>query len=306
MAQKIPNITLNNNNTIPQVGLGTWKAQPGEVEKSVKTAIRLGYRHIDCAAVYLNEKEVGKAINEALKENNLKREDLFITSKLWNTCHGNVREAAQKTLNDLGLDYLDLYLMHFPIAFQFTNLDYDPVIPKKEDGEIIWGDTPIHKTWKYMEQLVDDGLVRNIGVSNFPIINIRDLLSYARIQPVMNQIEVHPLFSRRDLIHYCQKWGIQVTAYSPLGSGKEGPMQDPNVHKIAERHGKTPAQVLLRWNLQHHVIVIPKSIKEHRIQENFNLFDFELSNEEMKQIDGLNQDLRTCDTMEYWGFPVYV
>lgn len=256
---------LASGSEIPSVGLGTWKITPEEVFHVVKSAIKHGYRHIDCAAAYLNQEQIGKALKEAIKENNIKREDVFITSKLWNTHHSkeHVRKACEVILKELQLEYLDLLLMHWPIAFQFNSLTLnkwdEDAVPKDERGKAKLAKISIQETWREMEALVDAGLVKNIGVSNMTIPQLHDLLSYSRIKPVVNQVELHPYLAQQTLVDYCKEEGIIVTSYSTLGSGsKQSPLYDPVVNEIARQKGKTPAQVLLRWCVQRGINVIPK------------------------------------------------
>ncbi|EME30405.1 aldo/keto reductase [Galdieria sulphuraria] len=302
-----PAAVLNTGAKVPLVGFGTWKAEPGRVGEAVRTALEAGYRHIDCAAVYGNEKEIGQVFKEIFSSGKVKRSDVFVTSKLWNTCHKkeHVIEACKQTLKDLQLDYLDLYLIHWPCAFEFAGLPIteENTIPKNKKGEIAFAKVPLQETWKAMEELQKQGLVKAIGVSNYRIVELLDLLSYCEIVPAVNQIEVHPYNQRKDLKEFCESRGIHVTAYSPLGSGKEGPLQDSVVRSISEKLGKTPAQVLLAWGLQRGTSVIPKSVTPTRIKENLNC-TFKLDSEVVKQIDQLERGQVVCDMREYWGFPI--
>ena len=257
--------TLHNGVKMPWVGLGVFKVTEGEeVVQSVKAAIKNGYISIDTAAIYKNEEGVGQAI----KESGVPREELFITSKVWNSDQGyeSTLAAFETSLNKLGLDYLDLYLIHWP------------------------GKNKYKETWKALEKLYKDGRVRAIGVSNFLVHHLEDLISTAEIKPMVNQVEFHPHLTQKELLAYCKKEGIQMEAWSPLKQGQL--LNEPVLEDLAHKYNKSVAQVILRWDLQHGVVTIPKSIKEHRIIENADIFDFELSAEDMDKIDGLNQDSR--------------
>jgi diketogulonate reductase-like aldo/keto reductase len=305
----IPTITLHNKRKMPMVGLGTWQADPGVVGEAVRIAISdYGYKHIDCAAAYNNEAEIGRAFTKLFKAKTVKREDLFITSKLWNTQHDPKRviKACKQTLSDLNLEYLDLYLMHWGLAFS-PNTSW----PVKK-GEIIKTiPVGIFQTWEAMEKLIDAGLVKSIGVANFTAPMIQDLLSYARVKPAMNQIELHPYNSQPELVEFCQKKNVVLTAYSPLGSpgnaGLGGPqlLEDPVVISIAKAHQKSAAQVLIRWSIERNIVVIPKSTTPKRIAENLDVFDFKLTQKEMNQLSGLNRDHRYVDPSSVWGIPYF-
>lgn len=292
-------LTLADGKIIPQFGLGTWKSKSGEVRDAVFYALtEAGYRHIDCAHIYSNEKEVGEALKQAFSSGELKREDVFITSKVWNSYHSRklVMRACEVTLKNLGLDYLDLYLIHWPMGYKEGGED----LPRGPDGKPIYSDVDFLDTWQGMEDCHKAGLVKSIGVSNFNSEQLQRVLDNSSIKPVMNQVEVHPYLTNEDLIKFCEERKVTVTAYSPLGSPDrpwakpDDPslMNEPKIQEIAKRHKKTAAQVLLRWSIQRGIVVIPKSFTKARIAENIDIFDFELSQEEMKTVSSFNRGWR--------------
>jgi len=298
MAAKVPMVKLANGREIPAVGLGTWQAPKGVVKGAVMEAIDAGYRHLDCAYVYGNEAEIGEAITAKIAEGKVKREDLFITSKLWNTYHSHSRvsECLNLTLNNLQISYLDLYLIHWPMGY----VEGGETFPKDENGKFIYSNIDYLESWKAMEECVEKGLIRSIGLSNHNSQQIERIVKNCKIKPTMVQVECHPFLNQENLFKFCFERGIKVTAYSPLGApanpwAKEGdpsPMQEETVIKIGEKYGKSPAQVILKYQLQRGLVIIPKSVSKERMRQNLELFDFILSDEDMKAINGVNRDRR--------------
>ncbi|MDX1729112.1 MAG: aldo/keto reductase [Pseudoalteromonas tetraodonis] len=301
---------------MPKVGLGLWKIANEDCAQTVYDAIAAGYRHLDSACDYGNEKEVGQGIAKALKDGLCTREELWITSKLWNTYHApeHVKPALEKSLEDLGLDYLDLYLIHFPIAQAFIPFAerYPPgwfFNPADESPAMSLAPVPLQQTWQAMEKLVDEKLVKEIGVCNYNSALIHDLMSYSRIKPSVLQIESHPYNTQERLIAMCKNYDVDVIAFSPLGAlsylelgmagENETVLEQSVVQAAAERLKKTPAQVVLRWNIQRGCTIIPKSTKLERLKENIALFDFELSDQEMAAISALNQNRRFNDPGDF-------
>jgi len=255
-------ITLNDGRTIPVLGLGVWQAAPGrETRQAVAYALEIGYRLIDTARMYGNEKDVGAAVQQS----GIPREEIFITTKLWNDEHGYeaALRAFEKSRQALGLDFVDLYLIHWPV-------------PRLR-----------RESWKALLKLRDEGHARSIGVSNYTIRHLQEVLSASPIPPSVNQVELHPFLYQRELLEFCRSHGIQVEAYSPLARGRR--LDDPVIREIAARHARTPAQVLIRWSLQHGLVVIPKSSRPERIRENAAVFDFELRPEDMGRLDSLDE-----------------
>lgn len=299
-------LVFKNKDEMPAFGLGTWKSEPGEVYDAVKTAIKEGYRHIDCAAIYGNEKEIGKALSDCISEGLVSREDLWITSKLWNTAHlpQDVLPALKQTLNDLQLGDLDLYLIHWPVA-----LKPGVGFPQSSDDFLSPEEAPISATWKEMEKAVNQGLVKHIGVSNFGIKRLEELLANSVIKPEMNQVEAHPYFQQDELFEFCRSKGIHLTAYSPLGSpdrpegmkaaNEPSLLSNPVIVKIAEEKGCSPGQILISWALQRGMSVIPKSVNPGRIAENLKAESIELSGADMDRIRELDKGFRYV-TGEFW------
>ncbi|CAN7993852.1 unnamed protein product, partial [Ixodes hexagonus] len=280
------------------IAFSFYQSEPGKVYEAVKAAIDAGYRHIDCALAYQNEDEVGRAIEEKIKEGVVERKDLWVTSKCWNTFHSKskVLECCQLSLKRLRLDYLDLYLMHWPFGYQ----EGGEIFPRNQDGDIIFSDVDYLETWEGIEECHNKGLVCDIGLSNFNSEQITCVLEAAKVKPVMLQVECHPYLNQSKLIEFCKKLDIKVTGYSPLGSpdrpwakpGDPSLMEEPAIKEIAQAHGKTPAQVLIRYQVEREVVVIPKSVTKERIVSNLDVFDFKLTPEEMRTIDKFNRNHR--------------
>ncbi|AKP76034.1 putative oxidoreductase YtbE [Priestia megaterium Q3] len=272
-------VTLHNGVKMPWLGLGVFKVEEGpELVNAVKTAIVKGYRSIDTAAIYENEEGVGEGIRQGLKEAGLSREDIFVTSKVWNADLGyeETLAAYETSLQKLGLEYLDLYLIHWPVEGKYK------------------------EAWKALETLYKEEKLRAVGVSNFQIHHLEDLMKDGEVKPVINQVEYHPRLTQKELHAFCQKHDIQLEAWSPL---MQGELLDNDVLKeIAEKHGKSVAQIILRWDLQNGVVTIPKSTKEHRIVENSSLFDFELDAEDVSKINELNQNHRVGPDPDNFDF----
>jgi methylglyoxal/glyoxal reductase len=269
--------TLNNGVTIPLLGLGVFRVENDQsCADSVCWALEAGYRHIDTAAIYGNEEAVGKG----LKESGVPRNEIFLTTKLWNEdMRQNRQEAAfEESLVRLGTDYVDLYLIHWPVPGKFA------------------------ESWKVIEKLYNDKRIRAAGVSNFNQHHIEELAAVSDLVPAMDQIECHPLLSQKPLVDYCTEKGIAVTSWSPLGGLKLNLTDNDDLKKIGAKYGKSPAQVILRWDLQRGLITIPKSIRKERIIENKNIFDFELSPDDMSAIDSMNKNQRAGSDPETFNF----
>lgn len=272
----IPSVTLHNGVQMPVLGLGVWQVtEKEELKRAVKAALEAGYRAIDTAAIYGNEAEVG----EAIRESGIPREELFITTKVWNSDQGyeSTLAAFEASLEKLGLEYVDLYLVHWPVKGKYV------------------------ETYRALEQLYKDGRVRAIGVSNFHIHHLEDVMQNCEVKPMVNQVELHPKLGQTELREFCRQNYIQIEAWSPLMRGGEI-FENETIKVLASKHGKTPAQIVLRWDVQNGIVTIPKSVTPSRIEENSDIFDFELSAEDVAQIDALNEDRRVGPDPDNFDF----
>ena len=268
-------LKLSNGVEMPRIGIGTWKVPDEEASEMVSGAIQMGYYLVDTAAIYKNERGVG----EGIRQSGVNRENLFVATKLWNEDirQDTIERGFEESLKKLGLDYLDLYMIHWPVSGKYV------------------------QAWKTMVRLYEEKQIRAIGVCNCKVHHLEEMAEAAGVMPMVNQIELNPLLSQKDVISYCQKNGVAVQAYSPLMHGREQ-IQDPLFVSIAKKHDRTPAQVILRWHLQNGLCVIPKSVHPERQRENLDLYGFELDGEDMRRIDGFNQNLRYCADPDDFDF----
>lgn len=300
----------------PSIGLGTWKIPDEVLPGLIPEAVSLGYRHFDCACDYGNEVAVGQGLGNAISSGACTRDDLWLTSKLWNTYHhpDHVRAACERSLNDLGVDELDLYLIHFPVTLAYVPFEerYPPgwlFDPEAENPAMKHVPVPCADTWGAMEELVDSGLVKRIGVCNVGTASLRDLKSYARIQPSVLQVEMHPYLTQQNLLRFCKDEEIAVTAFSPFGASSyvplnmagenESVLDETVVKDIGSTHGKSAGQIVLRWAVQRGTVAIPKSQSTGHLKDNIEIYDFKLSDDEMKQIDALERNRRFNDPAEF-------
>lgn len=303
---------LADGSSIPSIGLGTWKIDNKACPDVIQQAVEMGYRHFDCACDYGNEREVGKGLASAFSSGLCQRDDVWVTSKLWNTYHDpkHVRVACERSLRDLQLDQLDLYLVHFPIALEYVPFEtrYPPgwfFDPDHSEPQMKPVSIPYLETWKAMEQLVEAGLVKRIGVCNLNVSLMRELLTGCEIRPVINQVEMHPFLQQAKLKRFCESEGIAITAFSPFGADSYLPLgmagqderilDNETVCQIATELERTPAQVVLRWGIQRETVVIPKSQSKDHLRENLSVFDFELSSVQMEQMSKLDRHRRFND-----------
>lgn len=314
----IHTIRLNNGRYQPLVALGTYGTygnveQGQELIDAIKTAIKIGYRHFDTAWFYQNENLVGQAVREAIQEANgaLKREDLFITSKVWNTHHSKerVRVCLNETLANLGLDYVDLYLLHWPLGLEEGSDPY----PVDENGVGRFSDVHYLETYKAVEELYKEGKVKSIGVSNFNIQQLQDVLDNCEIKPVNNQIEINLYLQQHELVDFCQKNDIVLSAYAPLGAtsanvvfdnnqnGVTPLLQNEKVVELAKKYGKSAGQIILRWLVQRNVVVLPKSVNEKRLRDNADIFNFSIDEKDMNDLKSLDKNYRIYAFAKEWG-----
>ena len=292
-------LKFSNGDEMPAIGLGTWKSEKGKVEEAVKIALKEGYRHIDCAATYGNEAEIGNAFSAVFSEGKIKREEVWVTSKLWNDSHEkeHVIPALKQTLKDLQLDYLDIYLIHWPVAFK-----HGVSFPSKDEDYLSLDEVPIIETWNELLKAKEQGLIKHVGVSNFSEKKLNALMSETTTPPEMNQVELHPFLQQHQLLQFCKENRINLTAYSPLGSGdrtkemkaenEPSLLEEPEIMRIAKKHNVAPAQVLIKWAVSRGTAVIPKSTTKKHIISNLESQHLQLDEQDLKDIAELDRHFR--------------
>jgi diketogulonate reductase-like aldo/keto reductase len=310
-------ISLNDGYRMPAMGFGTFSNTdaPAEMGNACYAALEAGFRALDCAEAYKNEGAVGDALHRALKDGLCTRDEVFITSKVWQTNHEakRVREACLHTLENLGVTYVDMYLVHWPLAWEYTNVECDPLVPTDESGRVLMSTSgcSIHETWRAMEALVDDGLAKSIGVSNFSSVQLADLMTYARILPAVNQVECHPMLQQHNLREMCAHNNICVISYAPLGRpgnlSENDPvlMQHETVVQIAKARGISAAQVLLQWQMLHGLATVPKSTNVSHMRDNLNCMDQRISVDEVAALDRIGEVHRFCNKRWCAGVNVF-
>jgi len=296
---------LNTGDNIPAIGLGTWQIDPQQIGKILRRAIELGYRHFDCASQFGNQKEIGTVLNEYIHTKGLGRNNFFITSKLWNTNHRkeHVKQELERTLRDLQVRHLNLFLMHFPVSFEHT----PEAFSKDASGKGKLDNVPLEETWRAMEVCMKDGMTRALGVANFTLEQLQKLYTFAEIKPAVAQFEVHPYLIQSDVLEFCNRHGIVVVCHTPLGSveGCDELLNDPTLKQLATKYRKTPSQIILRWNIQNRRCVIPKCRDLGHLEDNLKIFDFEISKEDLAQIDTLHRGRRYLLPSKVIGVPIF-
>lgn len=296
---------MNTGDNIPAIGLGTWQLEPSKVGEILRRAIELGYRHFDCASQFGNQREIGMVLNEYIHTKGYGRNNFFITSKLWNTNHRKefVKQELERTIKDLQVHHLNLFLMHFPVSFEHTA----EAIPKDQSGRVKLDNVSLEETWRAMERCMKDGMTRALGVANFTLDQLQQLYSFAEIKPAVAQFEVHPYLIQRDVLDFCNRHGIVVVCHTPLGSieGCDELLNDPTLKQLATKYRKTPSQLILRWDIQNRRCVVPKCKDIAHLEQNLKIFDFEINKEDLEKIDSLHRGRRYLQPSKVIGVPIF-